>query len=96
MRATEWQCWVGRAAFLVHFTVLVALRYFWKRRRFFLLFYTWLSDVNYVSLLTFECLLCLFSMTVRCNAQKEWFFCYFFPRGWALVLIGSVSSAHVY
>ena len=63
----------------VHFTVFCfILRYFWKRRRFFLLFSTCLSDVNYASLLIFERLLCLFSMTVRCNAQREWFFRYFF------------------
>ena len=33
----------------------------------FQLFSTWLGYVNYVSLLT-----------VRYNAQREWFFCYFF------------------
>ena len=59
--------------------------YFCKRRRFFQLFSTWLGYVNYVSLLT-----------VRYNAQREWFFCYFFPRGWALVLIRSTSSALAY
>ena len=34
---------------------------------FFQLFSTWLGYINYVSLLT-----------VRYNAQREWFFCYFF------------------
>ena len=81
LRATEGQCWVGWAALFVQMSVLLSW-YFCKRRRFFQLFSTWLGYVNYVSLLT-----------VRYNAQREWFFCYFFPRGWALVLIRSTSSA---
>ena len=66
LRATEGQCWVGWAALFVQMSVLLSW-YFCKRRRFFQLFSTWLGYVNYVSLLT-----------VRYNAQREWFFCYFF------------------
>ena len=80
LRATEWQCWIGRAALFVHMFVLLSWLLgviFGNGGDSFYYISTWLSYVNYTSLLIFG-RLCLFSMTVRCNAQREWFFCYFF------------------